>query len=84
MQGGHVSNQTRIYGIDPDARSRLNTVYMFCYFIGGALGSLCGALAWHHAGWWGVCGVGCGALLLALTVEFLHGRAEKPRPIQNA
>lgn len=79
VQGGHVSNQTRIYGIDPAARSRLNTVYMFCYFIGGGTGSLCGALAWHHAGWWGVCGVGSGALALALVVEFLHGRAEKRR-----
>lgn len=76
VQGGHVSNQTRIYSIDPAARSRLNTVYMFCYFIGGGLGSLCGALAWHRAGWWGVCGIGSGALALALAVEFLHGRSE--------
>jgi predicted MFS family arabinose efflux permease len=74
VQSGHVANQTRIYGIDPAARSRLNTVYMFCYFIGGGLGSLCGALCWHWAGWWGVCGVGNAALGLALMVEFLHGR----------
>ncbi len=35
VQSGHVSNQTRIYSIDPAARGRLNMVYMFCYFIGG-------------------------------------------------
>jgi hypothetical protein len=40
VQRGHVSNQTRIYSIDPNARSRLNMVYMFCYFIGGGLGFL--------------------------------------------
>ncbi|EDY17096.1 major facilitator superfamily MFS_1 [Chthoniobacter flavus Ellin428] len=75
VQIGHVSNQTRIYSIDPAARSRLNTVYMFVYFVGGGLGSLIGAAMWHAAGWWGVCGVGCVVMLLALAVEFLHGRA---------
>ena len=74
VQSGHVSNQTRIYGIDPAARSRLNTVYMFCYFVGGGLGSFCGAICWHWAGWWGVCFVGSVAVGLALAVEFLHGR----------
>jgi predicted MFS family arabinose efflux permease len=74
VQSGHVSNQTRIYAIDPAARSRLNTVYMFCYFVGGGLGSLAGALCWHWAGWWGVCGVGDASILLALAVEFLHVR----------
>jgi len=73
VQSGHVSNQTRIYAIDPGARSRLNTVYMFCCFVGGGLGSLCGAICWHWAGWWGVCGVGSAAMVLALAVEFVHG-----------
>jgi predicted MFS family arabinose efflux permease len=77
VQGGHVSNQTRIYGIDPAARSRLNTVYMFCYFVGGGLGSLCGALCWHWASWWGVCAVGSAALAMALVVEYVHGRAQE-------
>jgi predicted MFS family arabinose efflux permease len=72
VQCGHVSNQTRIYGIDPAARSRLNTVYMFCYFVGGGLGSLGGAICWHAFGWWGVCGLGAAALTLALLVEFFH------------
>lgn len=78
VQSGHVSNQTRIYSIDPSARSRLNMVYMFCYFIGGGLGSLLGAICWHHAGWWGVCGFGSLVLLLGLGVEFAHGRGHPP------
>jgi predicted MFS family arabinose efflux permease len=69
VQSGHVSNQTRIYGIDPGARSRLNMVYMFCYFVGGGLGSYGGALCWHAAAWPGVCGFGAVMLALALAVE---------------
>jgi len=78
VQAGHVSNQTRIYGIDPAARSRLNTVYMFCYFVGGGLGSLGGAVCWHRAGWLGVCLVGSGAVGLALIAEYLHSSG-RPR-----
>jgi hypothetical protein len=37
VQSGHVSNQTCIYTIDQSARSRLNMVDIFCYFIGGGL-----------------------------------------------
>jgi predicted MFS family arabinose efflux permease len=74
VQAGHVSNQTRIYSIDPSARSRLNMVYMFCYFIGGGLGSYLGALSWHAAGWPGVCGFASAILCLAIIVETLYGR----------
>jgi predicted MFS family arabinose efflux permease len=74
IQSGHVSNQTRIYSIDPNARSRLNMVYMFCYFIGGGLGSYLGAWCWHVAGWWGVCGFGSTSLLLAIVAEYIYGR----------
>ena len=35
VQSAHVSNQTRIYALLPEARSRLNTVYMVSYFLGG-------------------------------------------------
>lgn len=68
VQAGHVSNQTRIYNLIPSARSRLNTVYMTCYFIGGATGSVVGAWGWHVAHWWGVCATGVLALLAGLGV----------------
>jgi predicted MFS family arabinose efflux permease len=57
VQAGHVSNQTRIYSILPEARSRLSTVYMVSYFLGGAIGSALGASAWNAARWPGVCAV---------------------------
>jgi predicted MFS family arabinose efflux permease len=66
VQAGHVANQTRIYSIDPSARGRLNTVYMFMYFVGGSLGSYGGAIAWAHWGWAGVCSVAVAVLSCAL------------------
>jgi predicted MFS family arabinose efflux permease len=73
----HVSNQTRIYSIDPAARSRLNMVYMFCYFSGGACGSYLGAVCWHHAGWWGVCSFAAGVLSLSILAEYLYDRSHR-------
>jgi predicted MFS family arabinose efflux permease len=66
VQSGHVANQTRIYGLVPAARSRLNTFYMVCYFIGGSAGSLLGAYGWRLAGWPGVCGFALIGISLAL------------------
>ncbi|MFG3052979.1 MFS transporter [Kitasatospora sp. NPDC048239] len=57
MQCGMVANQVRIYALRPDARSRLNTAYMTCGYLGGTLGSWTGARAYGAVGWPGVCGV---------------------------
>lgn len=66
VQCGHVSNQTRIYGLRPEARNRLNTVYMVTFFCGGAVGSLAGSQAWSRWGWTGVCTAAAGFLAVAL------------------
>lgn len=70
VQAGHVSNQTRIYALLPEARSRLNTVYMVTYFLGGALGSALGAYGWSWARWPGVCAAGLLMTMVALAVHF--------------
>lgn len=58
VQGSQVSNQTRIYALEPAARSRINTVFMVSTFTGGAIGSTLGSFAWQHWGWSGVCLMG--------------------------
>jgi predicted MFS family arabinose efflux permease len=73
VQAGHVANQTRIYGLDPGARSRLNMFYMVCYFAGGAAGTLLGAYAWRLYAWPGVC-IFCLAVMLITLVKFVTGR----------
>jgi predicted MFS family arabinose efflux permease len=65
-----VSNQHLIYGLHPEYKSRLNTLFMTTMFIGGALGSLAAATAWHHGGWIAVSILGgvlpIGSLVLSL------------------
>ncbi len=65
VQAAQISNQSRIYALKPDARSRVNTVYMVAYFIGGAVGSGVGAVVWAGFGWGGVCVAGVGFAGLA-------------------
>lgn len=40
----HTSNQSIIFRLRPDAKSRINAIYMTTYFIGGAAGSALGIL----------------------------------------
>lgn len=68
VQGVHITNQTVIYRIHPDARNRLTAGYMTSYFIGGAAGSLIPASAWQHGGWAGVCLAGATIALVNLLV----------------
>ena len=74
VQSVHISNQTLIFSLRPEARSRLNTVYMTGYFTGGSLGSVVGGLAWTHFGWPGVCVVGGAFVALALALHRFYGR----------
>lgn len=60
-----VANQTRIFGLVPSARSRLNTVYMTVYFTGAAVGSALATVAWVHWRWNGVCYLALGLISLA-------------------
>ncbi|VVE22552.1 putative transporter [Pandoraea iniqua] len=69
VQTGQIANQTRIYALDAEATSRLNTLYMSVYFLMGALGSALGVMAWSAWGWDGVCAFGLVAGLLACAVH---------------
>jgi predicted MFS family arabinose efflux permease len=74
MQSIQVSNQTRVYSLNPHERNRLNSVYMVSYFVGGSLGSLLGSYGWSIAGWTGVCAVGGILLVAALGIYAVNSR----------
>lgn len=63
-QGVHISNQSLIYALRPEARGRLTSAYMTCYFAGGALGSALAGVVYSGAGWNGVCVLGAGFAVL--------------------
>lgn len=54
VQGMQITNQSIIYALAPDKRSRINSAYMVCYFAGGALGSLLAGVIFNRYGWSGV------------------------------
>ncbi|MCD8740397.1 MFS transporter [Mucilaginibacter roseus] len=74
LQAMHIVNQTIIFALHPEARNRLNTVYMVCYFIGGALGTWLGGICWQNWGWLGVTVLGGALVLSALLLHLLFGR----------
>ncbi|AZI43839.1 MFS transporter [Deinococcus psychrotolerans] len=54
VQALHITNQSEIYRLRPEARSRLTTVYLSSYFAGGVLGSALSSVAYVRYGWAGV------------------------------
>lgn len=69
VQGMQITNQAIIYELVPEARSRVTSAYMTCYFVGGAVGSVAAGSVLASAGWTGVCVLGAafGALAVAMT-----------------
>lgn len=58
LQAAHIPNLSRMSSLAPEARTRLNTIYMSSFFVGGTLGSVVGSYAWRVFGWNGVCVAG--------------------------
>ena len=77
VQGVHVMNQGVIYRLRPEARSRLTTVYMTAYFLGGVIGSAASAWVYARWGWSGVCVVGTVLAVMAagLWVKDMLGKS---------
>jgi predicted MFS family arabinose efflux permease len=69
VQATHISNQSIIFALIPEARNRINTVYMVSYFIGGALGTFFASLVWKNYEWNGVCAIG---VILSVIVIIVH------------
>jgi predicted MFS family arabinose efflux permease len=82
-QALHISNQSEIYRLAPEARSRINSAYMTSYFAGGALGSAGSAAAWDVGGWGAVSLVGAAFGVTSVLVWALSraraARSRRPR-----
>lgn len=72
VQCGQVANQARIFALHPGARSRLNTAYMSCSFLGGSIGSWLGVRAYTYLHWPGVCALVALTSGLALARHLTH------------
>jgi predicted MFS family arabinose efflux permease len=57
-QSLQVTNQSEIYRLRPDARSRITSAYMTCYFAGGVVGSALASVVYAGYGWTGDCVLG--------------------------
>jgi predicted MFS family arabinose efflux permease len=77
VQGTQILNQSTIYQLRPEARSRMTTAYMTCYFAGGAAGSAGAAFAFGVGGWSGVALLGVTLPTLAL----LYWVTDRPVPM---
>ncbi|ENW21963.1 MFS permease protein [Acinetobacter haemolyticus CIP 64.3 = MTCC 9819] len=70
----HTSNQSIIFRLRPDAKSRINAIYMTAYFTGGACGSALGIFSWNHGGWSMTCLVGICLVFACMLFSFLDNR----------
>ncbi len=74
IQALNVLNQSRVFAVEPGARSRLNTAFVTVNFVGGAVGSALASVLWHVGGWTAVMTGGSVALLVGLVVWAVHRR----------
>ncbi|MCC9620170.1 MFS transporter [Thalassospira sp. MA62] len=68
IQGAHISNQSEVYRLKPEARNRLTTGYMASYFLGGACGSASSAVAYGMGGWPAIITLGSTVSVLAVVI----------------
>jgi predicted MFS family arabinose efflux permease len=75
-QAMHITNQSEIYRLRPEARNRLTAAYMTCYFTGGVVGSSLASLAYSSHGWAGVSTLGA-AIGACICLIWLFGLRKK-------
>jgi predicted MFS family arabinose efflux permease len=64
-----VSNQHVVFALHPEARGRLNTIFMTGMFLGGSLGSAGATIAWSLNGWGAVSLFGAGLAIIAAVLQ---------------
>ncbi|MEV0604151.1 MFS transporter [Streptomyces sp. NPDC050315] len=83
VQAVHVTNQTLIYALHPDAGSRLIGGYMVFYSIGSATGAIAATSLYTVAGWAAVCALGAAFSFLGFAL-WAFTRHTSPGPAAKA
>jgi predicted MFS family arabinose efflux permease len=68
IQAVHVTSQSMLFAVRPDARSRLVGAYMTFYSVGSACGAIAATRTYAYGGWLGVCVLGGAISALTLLV----------------
>jgi predicted MFS family arabinose efflux permease len=68
IQAVHVTSQSMLFAVRPEARSRLVGAYMAFYSLGSASGAIAATNIYALAGWIGVCALGGAISTVALLV----------------
>jgi predicted MFS family arabinose efflux permease len=74
VQSNQVANEARLYTLHSTAWTRLNTIYILLFCLGGSFGSALGTLSWRVAEQNGVYGTACLLLLVALGFYTFHSK----------
>lgn len=70
---GQVSNSTRIYALNANARARLNSIFIISLFLGQMMGSSAGSSLYENHGWTASSSLSLGFLAMALAVLLARG-----------
>jgi len=83
VNGVNITNQSEIYRLQPEARSRVNAFYMTSCFVGAAAGSAVAAFVYERWSWDGVCALGV-AIGLASLALWAFGARERTSSVAAA
>ncbi|WP_027059751.1 MFS transporter [Mesorhizobium loti] len=73
VTGDQTLGRRAVNLLQPEARGRLNGLFVGIFFIGGAIGSLLAGVAWTWGGWPYVCAIGAVFGVAALLVDWIGG-----------
>ncbi len=72
MQCVQLSNQSATMKLCPQASSRMNTIYMVTYFIGGSFGTFLAGTMWVKFGWYGTVFAGLSMVIASILFALLR------------